>query len=40
MPKWFEEAQHDFLILGKALVRDDAPWDVVTLHARQAARSI
>jgi len=39
MSMWFDEAEQDFLILRKSLAGDDAPWDVVILQARQAARS-
>ena len=34
---WFEKAEHDFLIIKKAMVGDDVPWDMVTFHAQQAA---
>ena len=35
--RWFEKAEHDFLIIKKALVGDDGPWDMLTFHAQQAA---
>lgn len=34
---WFEKAEHDFLVIKRAQVGDDVPWDMVTFHAQQAA---
>jgi HEPN domain-containing protein len=34
---WFEKAEHDFVIIRKAMVGDGVPWDMVTFHAQQAA---
>jgi len=34
---WFSKAESDFLMIRKAMVGDDVPWDAVAFHAQQAA---
>ena len=34
---WFEKAEHDLVMIQKAMVGEGVPWDMVTFHAQQAA---
>ena len=34
---WFEKAEHDLVMIRKALIGEGVPWDMVTFHAQQAA---
>lgn len=34
---WFEKAEHNLVMIRKAMVGEGVPWDMVTFHAQQAA---